>query len=240
MSSLPNEQQQQQQPGTSDVHVSMEHVVRFVRQLSHDLRNHLNAAELQSAFMSEIAEDAEMKQEIGRLRSILSEMGGSLQRLSSSLAEPRLTLMPYEAESFVEDLRQKAATQFGEENGAIDWQLEVGTGQLEIDPQVLQQALLELISNAFRHQRGDGTICAAAELRNGEFQFTLREPKTARPASTENWGLEPFQHVKHGHYGVGLHRARKIIEAHGGTLEARFDSTTSSLLTRVVLPTMAS
>jgi hypothetical protein len=34
----------------ADLQVAMPDVARFVRQLSHDLRNHLNAAELQSAF----------------------------------------------------------------------------------------------------------------------------------------------------------------------------------------------
>ena len=42
----------------ADIQVSMPDVVKFVRQLAHDLRNHLNAAELQSAYLDEIAEDA--------------------------------------------------------------------------------------------------------------------------------------------------------------------------------------
>ena len=63
----------------------MPDVVKFVRQLSHDLRNHLNAAELQSAYIAEIAEDPELKEEIKRLRAMISEVGASLQRVTSAL-----------------------------------------------------------------------------------------------------------------------------------------------------------
>ena len=79
-------------------------MVGFVRQLSHDLRNHLNAVELQSAFLNELAETPELKEEMRRLREMLTEMNGSLQRLTSSVASIKLTPMPYEADAFVEDL----------------------------------------------------------------------------------------------------------------------------------------
>src|SRR5437868_3492147 len=89
----------------NELQVPLPHVVQFVRQLSHDLRNHLNAAELQAAFLKEIATDDEMKAEIQRLRGMVSEIGGSLQRLTNALGTVKLTLMPYEAKAFVEDLQ---------------------------------------------------------------------------------------------------------------------------------------
>src|ERR1035437_10009616 len=82
-------------------------VVRFVRQLSHDLRNHLNAAELQSAYIAEIAADAELKEEIKRLRGMLSGLGAVLQELSAEMAHGRTNLMPYKAADFLEDLRKR-------------------------------------------------------------------------------------------------------------------------------------
>ena len=71
--------------------VSWTDFVRFVRQLSHDLRNHLNAAELQSAYLGELAPDEEMKTEIKRLRQMMSELSGVLQKLSANVASPKLT-----------------------------------------------------------------------------------------------------------------------------------------------------
>jgi K+-sensing histidine kinase KdpD len=217
----------------------MADVVKFVRQLGHDLRNHLNAAELQSAYIAEVAETQELKDEVKRLRAMISEVGASLQRVTSSLSAPRLTSMPYGAADLVEDLRQKLATGYPEESAKIDWSVQPGDGTLEIDPQSLQPAFLELFANAFRHERAEGVISVNAKWDNNRFVFTICEPKRGFERSTENWGREPMGTVGQGHYGLGLHRARAIIEAHQGRLSARYDHAASSLITTVVLPLVA-
>lgn len=215
----------------------MPDVVRFVRQLGHDLRNHLNAAELQSAYLAEIAEDPELKEEIKRLRAMISEMGASLQRVTSALSAARLTLMPYAAADFVEDLREKLAADYPDESAKIEWSVQVGGDTtLEIDPQSLQPALMELFANAFRHDRAEGVISVEARIQNDRFALTIREPKRSFERLTENWGREPLRTIRQGHYGLGLHRSRAIIEAHVGQLNAHYDSPASSLITTVVLP----
>lgn len=219
-----------------DLHVPMANVARFIRQLSHDLRNHLNAAELQSAYISEIAEDPELKDEVKRLRGMLGEMGNSLQRLTSALAPVKLTEMPYEARAFVEDLRQKVGMRFAETSDAIEWDLNLNDESLEIDPQILQEAMLELFTNAFLHTRGSGPIRVAAAVDNGEFAFALHEPKDIADGATEQWGMQPFGNVKHGHYGLGLPRVRSVIAAHRGRLDARHDAATGARVTTVILP----
>jgi signal transduction histidine kinase len=221
---------------SEDLQIAMADVVRFVRQLSHDLRNHLNAAELQSAYLKEIADDPELKGEVQRLRAMISEMGASLQKVSASLATVNLTRMSYEAAMFAEDLRSKAASEFAEDSGAFEWEIDGLTGELDVDPQLLQSAFVELLRNALKHQRGEGNITVGAEVKDGRFVFTAREPKQSFDMATENWGREPFKRLKHGHYGLGLHRARSIVEAHGGELAAHYDPDASLLVTTVTLP----
>ena len=214
----------------------MPDVVKFVRQLAHDLRNDLNAAELQSAYLIEIAEAGELKDEIKRLRGMISEVGANLQKLTFALGQPRLTEMPYSAKDFVEDLRQKLATDHPKESTKVDWDLQADDVELNIDPQLLLPALLELFANAFRHSPADGAISITARTEDGRFVFSLREPKQSFDRPTENWGREPFRSVTQGHYGLGLHRTRGIIEAHGGDLKARYEPETSSLVTTITLP----
>ena len=219
-----------------EIQVAMPDVVKFVRQLSHDLRNHLNAAELQSAYLAEIAENSELKEEIKRLRAMMSEVGASLQRVTSALGAARLTPMPYGAADLVEDLRQKLAADYPDESATVEWSVQVGDATLQIDPQSLQPALLELFANAFRHDRADGIISVETQIEKDRFVLTIREPKRSFECSTENWGREPFRRIGQGHYGLGLHRSRTIIEAHDGQLDARYDSPASFLITTVVLP----
>jgi signal transduction histidine kinase len=105
---------------------------------------------------------------------------------------------------------------------------------------LLLPALVELFANAFRHERADGVITATARTENGHFRFTLLEPKRDFQRSTESWGREPLRALGQGHYGLGLHRTRAIVEAHGGEFAARHDKKTSSLVTTLTFPLAAS
>ena len=224
---------------TDSLSASWTDIVRFVRQLSHDLRNHLNAAELQAVYISELTGDAELKTEIKRLRATIAGLGAILQKLSADLGQIKPSLMPYRAVDFVEDLRQKFAHDFPHESAAVNWDVQPGDAALNVDPQLLQQALLELFANAFQHQRGQGPLAATAKIDNDRFVFTLREPKAGFELSTENWGREPLRKISQGHYGLGLNRVRVIVEAHGGELHAHYDPTESVLLTTITLPLSA-
>src|ERR1700731_5493612 len=113
-------------PSSPEIQVSMPEVVKFVRQLAHDLRNHLNAAELQSAYLAEIAENNEMRDEIKRLRGMIAQVGVNLQELTKALGQPRLTEMPYAAKDFVEDLQQKLAADYPEERKSVKWDAAAG------------------------------------------------------------------------------------------------------------------
>ncbi|MEY2508257.1 MAG: hypothetical protein QOH01_2586 [Verrucomicrobiota bacterium] len=222
-----------------EIQVSMPVVVKFVRQLAHDLRNHLNAAELQSAYLIEVAENDELRDEVKRLRGMIAQVGVSLQELTAALSPPRLTEMPYAARDLMEDLQQKLSASHPAESAAVEWDDASADAQLNIDPQLLLPALTELFANAFRHGRAEGPISAAARSENGRFVFTLSEPKQNFERSTENWGLEPLHFPGQGHYGLGLHRTRAIVEAHGGEFAANYDKETGSLVTTITLPLAA-
>ena len=210
--------------------------VRFIRQLSHDLRNHLNAIELQSAYIGELEGDAKLKGEVNRLREMISRLTSSLQRVSGVLGEVKPNLISYGASDFVEDLRKKIGQEFPNKTSEINWDVQPGNAVLNIDPQLLQEAIVELFANAFRHDRGKGALVVDARIDKNQFLFTLREPKVRFELSTENWGREPLRKVTHGHYGLGLNRVRTILEAHGGEMHAQYEPKASALVTALILP----
>jgi K+-sensing histidine kinase KdpD len=210
--------------------------VGFIRQLSHDLRNHLNAIELQSAYISELEGDAKLKGEVNRLREMISRLTSTLQQVSGALAEVKPNLISYRVSDFVEDLRKKIAQEFPKESPEISWDVKPDNAVLNIDPQLLQEAIVELFANAFRHDRGKGALAAEARIDKNRFLFTLREPKIRFELSTENWGREPLRKVSHRHYGLGLNRVRTIMEAHGGEMHAQYEPKTSALVTALILP----
>src|SRR6476646_3891711 len=128
--------------------------IRFVRQLSHDLRNDLNAIELQSAYIAELEKNEELQGEIKRLREMVSRLASTLQRLSRDVGEVKPNAIPYPASDFMQDLRGKIDHDFPEESKEISWEIELGDAMLNVDPQFFEEAFTEIFANAFRHDRG--------------------------------------------------------------------------------------
>ena len=74
--------------------------MRFIGQVSHDLRNHLNAVELQVAYLAELRQDPEAKAEIKRLREMTFEMGRTLEKLTAAVGQNQPQMMRYQAAEF--------------------------------------------------------------------------------------------------------------------------------------------
>jgi K+-sensing histidine kinase KdpD len=215
-------------------------LVRFVRQLSHDLRNHLNAVELQSAFLGELATDSEMKEEVKRLREMLSGFGSVLQKLSADMGHGRLNPIPYKASDLLEDLRRRTESTQLEPSLQVDWKINVGDLMVTIDPQLFPLAFEELLANAARFGKEGGKITVEASAdRGGGLLLRLIEPKAEFAGDTRKWGREPLRNPSHGHYGLGLNRARIILESHGGKMEATHDPKAEILVTEIHLPASA-
>ena len=227
------------QPPDKSPSVAWPDIVKFVRQLSHDIRNNLNAVELQSAYLAELAEEGEIKGEIQRLREMTAQIGTSLQRLTAGLSQASPNLIPYPAADFVEDLKEKLTKEFPDNAGKVIWDVQLKEAALRIDPQQAQQAFLEIFGNAFQHERNLQAITARAYIANNRFVFELLEPKARFELSTENWGREPLRNVSQGHYGLGLNRVRSVVEAHSGDFQAEYDQKKSTLITTVRLPSFA-
>jgi signal transduction histidine kinase len=216
--------------------VSWNDAIRFISQLSHDLRNDLNAIELQSAYIGELEKNEEIQGEIKHLREMVSGMASTLQQLSRAVGDVKPTLISYRATDFMEDLRRKIGNEFPKQNTEINWEIQPGNSMLNVDPQLLQEVFTELFANAFRHDRGKGPLMAKAKIDDNRFLFTLHEPKDRFELPTQNWGREPIRKITQRHYGLGLNRIRVIVEAHGGKLHAQYDPNVSALITTLTLP----
>ena len=222
--------------GTESLTVPWSDTVRFVRQLSHDLRNDFNAIELQSAYIAELTQDQELTSEIKRLREVVSNMNSTLQLISRAVGDVAPNLVTYPATEFLTDMRTQIERKFSKENHQIAWDVQLQDRILNIDPQLLQEVFVELFANAFQHDPGTGAVVAEASTSDGRFLFSLREPKAIFGSDTQNWGREPLRNIRQRHYGLGLNRVRAILKAHGGELQAQYDANAATLISTLTLP----
>jgi len=216
--------------------VPLERVSRFVRQLTHDVRNGLSAIDLEAAFLAELVTDPEAAEEIRKLRGMVASNAKMLRELSQNFQPITLHEMPWMAATFFDELHARLAKQFAGEN-SLEVEARLGTEQISIDLEQMVVAMTAIITNAFQTRQEGDVLQLSGRIEEGRFVMELKEPKAELGGiPPEDWGREPLNGDRPGGYGLGLYRARRIIEAHGGTLESHHEAGAGVLTTRVVLP----
>ena len=211
-------------------------VDRFIGQLTHDVRNGLNALELQLTLLGEIATDTEVVAEVKSLRGMLLDVTRQLQAIKSASGPVSPHLLCYPAADFFEDLRERFQRLQPEAAERVSWQIAVEGASLNIDPELSLHALLEVLANAlhFGDERAAITFLAGTRT-GGDVTVTLREILPQAPAiPLEDWGRTPLLTTRRNAYGLGLFRVRQIIEAQGGALDAAYSD--QVLTTSITLP----
>jgi nitrogen fixation/metabolism regulation signal transduction histidine kinase len=91
------------------------------------------------------------------------------------------------------------------------------------DPDLIEQALINLLKNALEATRGrpDAAVRLAAGLEEGQAAFAVEDNGPGLPGDDPEAVFVPFFTTKAEGSGVGLTLARQIALAHGGRLEHR-------------------
>jgi signal transduction histidine kinase len=228
---------------TGNIKVPFERIAAFIRQVTHDVRNSLNAMDLQAAYILEIASDPEATEEISRMRAQITQSARSLQSLSANFWLPQPSMIPYQASIFMEDFRDRLAKVVPEKISRVEWTWKLSEENISVDLEMLFTALAELFKNAFHFGDPAGAIHATASADGGRFSLEITESLKELPTlagkpvvALEHWGEEPFVSTRRGGYGLGLFRTRMVLAAHRGDLRFTFDSGRALLATRVTLP----
>lgn len=95
------------------------------------------------------------------------------------------------------------------------------TLQVEADPQRLQQILVNLLSNAQAALRGreSAMIHIEAKLKDQQVILRLCDNGAGVPADLRDTLFRPFTTRRSGGTGLGLAIVRRLVDAHGGSIE---------------------
>ena len=90
---------------------------------------------------------------------------------------------------------------------------------ISADPELLKLALHNLLVNSAQAMDGHGRIVVMARSTDDACEIRIADEGPGIPPALRSHLFEPFFTTKHRGTGLGLATARRLMEAHGGTLE---------------------
>jgi signal transduction histidine kinase len=156
---------------------------------------------------------------------LLARLVEDLQELT--LAEAgQLTLLGQQAD--VADIARRAAAaaqpQAESRRLAIETDLPASPATAYVDPERIGQVLRNLLSNAITHTPEGGRITVELKDQANEVRVTVSDTGIGIPAEDLSYVFERFYRVDRsrvratGGAGLGLTIAKRLVEAHGGTI----------------------
>ena len=111
------------------------------------------------------------------------------------------------------------------------------TSQLEADPVRLAEILANLVTNAVRHTPRGGRVTVRVSAATGGAAFEVQDSGPGIPENRLPTVFDRFvTSADAGGTGLGLAIAKRLVEAHGGTIEARSPASAGTTI-RLVIPT---
>jgi two-component system, NtrC family, nitrogen regulation sensor histidine kinase NtrY len=210
----------------------------LVRVLAHEMMNSLTpivslAESLQTLVEPSTGADAQITDAIEvisrRSAGLMSFVGR--YRSVAELPEPRPEIIA--AGPFAAGLERLMRGVMEEKAVAFRSRVEPEGLVLRADPELLEQAMINLLKNAIEAAAGgqDPRIELSCRAGDGRVVLSVSDNGRGLPETDPEQVFTPFFTTKAGGSGVGLSLARQIAQAHGGALTARRNNPTGATFT---------
>lgn len=217
------------EPGES---VPLHAVLAFLKHHLHDVRNDLNALNLEAMLLDVYVPGGEGAESVRRIQEMLHQSAARLSGLSRKLAEISPGQETLSAQFILTSWRDEWNS-----SGArpqIEWESSPVQASVKADPVHLAEIFREWLSNA-RQYASDRATVSLFENGKGELVFRLTEPKN-EPVETSGWGERPFAKPRRGSYGLGLWRVQNLVRANQGAWSQCYSPEEKTLVSELRLP----
>lgn len=200
----------------------------FLSDISHEIRTPLTSISMgigllrESKTLSSMDREKELLDtvdgEVARLTSLVGELL-ELSRLESSRV--RLDLQEVPLRELLERSVNSFEPQAEKQQINLRLDMEPGLPNAVVDPNRIQSAIGNLVSNALRYTPSGGDVTVSAKVSDGELRVSVADMGPGIPAESQERVFDRFYQIKGrpgGQAGLGLPICKAIVEAHGGKI----------------------
>jgi hypothetical protein len=216
---------------------------QFLASMSHELRTPLNAIIGYSEMLEEEAAErghAEAVPDLQKIRAagrhLLALINDVLDLSKIEAGKLDLYLESFDLRAAVEDVATTIQPLVSKNGNRLVVEASGTLGQMRSDLTRVRQVLLNLLSNACKFTER-GTITLAAERRNGEVVFQVRDSGIGMTPEQMGRLFEPFSQAEastskqYGGTGLGLAITRRFCELLGGEVTVASEPAQGSIFT---------
>lgn len=191
--------------------------------VAHEVKNPLGGIELFGGLLDEelkaaTPDLAEAKTHLGRIHRELDYLKRIVEDFLVFAREQKLQRSPIAARHLLD---AAAAHLAGEAKGRnVTLSIDAQEATLNGDESLLTSALVNLVKNAVQVSKEGQPVTLSGRVDGGRYLIEVKDEGPGIPADVLPRIFEPFFTTREKGTGLGLPLARKLVEAHGGTLTA--------------------
>jgi two-component system sensor histidine kinase HydH len=193
----------------------------------HEIKNHLSTLGLNLQLLTEDFQEPESQRErraLERIQRLQDECQRLVDVSNDFLRFARvkdLQLEPSDLGTVVEEMVDFFAPTARQAKIEIKCYLPSDLSPVQLDRDLFKQALLNLMLNAEQAMPEGGMLTIQAMREPGQVALSFIDTGAGMSPEVVERIFRPFFSTKPGGTGLGLPTSRKIVEAHGGTIEVQ-------------------
>lgn len=199
---------------------------RVAAGIAHEIRNPLSGINIYLNTLEKIHDRPDCHEKvrdiIARLQSASGKIETVIRRVMDFSRPTTPKLAPIRINQPIEEALKLCATTLRKSDIHIDRsQLSPDLPACQADPQLIEQVILNLITNAaeaMKQQESEKTIAVSSSVAGDTLRVRVADSGPGIPPGDEERIFTPFFTTKKVSTGIGLSLSRRIITDHGGTL----------------------
>lgn len=194
--------------------------------LHHEIKNPITALSIHVQLLDEkltgTGADAQTSELLSIIKSEIRRLSILLDTFRNFANLERLNLKSVDLRTIVESVGRFIRPQASRQ--AVDLHLSYPDSKLpnvEVDPDKIEQALLNLVLNALEAMPSGGKLSLEVDLEGATIRIRVRDTGPGIHPDVQSHVFRPYFSTKGNGTGIGLTLAEKLVRQHGGDLDFR-------------------